>query len=236
MTHSSLLRGWQARVLATTAGAGGCSRGKFLQRFSHAIRVIRSLTGKERAGSRDGFQLAMVIPLADEVGHEATKLQIDVLRKFGRNPGLDAYPHITLKLGFSVTDFTPFEEYLSHLAGEVPPFGISLRNFGFFDEGILFLDVEANPELEKLRQRILADLSERYGINPGEIEDARYHFHVTLAYGLSRAEFAELRRSFATREVHFNFQARHIDLLCHTGHQWVTYQRERLRGNAFPVA
>jgi|GEM_PF-898954 len=198
--------------------------------------LIRSLTREKRSGSREGFQLAIVIPLAEDAGHEATRLQIGILRKFGRNPGLDAYPHITLKLGFQVSDFAPFEESLGQLAGESPPFEISLRNFGFFEEGVMFLDVEANPELENLRQRILAGLSERHGISPEEIEDSRYHFHVTLAYGLSSQEFAELRKSFDARELHFKFLASHIDLLCHTGHQWVTYRRARLRGSASPAS
>ncbi len=205
----------------------------FLRRLARGS--MRFLRGEGSVRFRDGYQIAIVIPVADEVAHEARKLQVEVLRKFGRNPGLDAYPHITLKLGFSVTDSAPFEEYLVQLAREVPPFEISLRNFGFFDGGILFLDVEANPELETLRQRILADLSDRYGIRPEEIEDSRYHFHVTLAYGLSNGEFAELRKSFAAREVYLKFQARHIDLFCHTGHQWVTYRRERL-GNASSVS
>lgn len=190
--------------------------------------VIRSLTGEERRGGRDGFQLAIVIPLADEVGDDATKLQIEVLRKYGHNPGMDAWPHITLKMGFTATDTAPFEKYLEQLAGEVPPLEISIKNFDCFDEGILFLDVEDNPALEKLRQRVLSDLSGLYGIQAEAIEGGRFRFHVTLAYGLPSREFAGLRRSFAARQIQFKFKARHIDLFCHAGQQWVTLKRSTL--------
>lgn len=196
-----------------------------------ASGVVRSLTGEERRRGRDGFQLAIVIPLADEAGHDATKLQIEILRKYGRNPGLDAWPHITLKMGFTATDTAPFENYIGQLAGEVPPFEISIKNFDFFDEGILFLDVEDNPALEKLRQRVLSDLSELYGIQAEAIEGGRFRFHVTLAYGLSSRDFGEMQKSYASRQIQFKFKARHIDLFCHAGQQWVTLKSATLGDN-----
>ena len=126
------------------------------------------------------MQLAVVIPLDGEAANHATKLQIEILRKYGRNPGLDACPHITLKMGFETTDIAPFEEYLGHLAGETFPLEITIRDFGTFDEGILFLDVEPNPALESLRQRILSDLSAQHGVEALEIEGPQFRFHVTL--------------------------------------------------------
>ncbi|MEO8615754.1 MAG: 2'-5' RNA ligase family protein [Luteolibacter sp.] len=182
----------------------------------------------------DALPLALVIPLDGDVADEVTRLQVGILRKYGRNPGLEAPPHITLKLGFNVTDSAPFEEYLAQLGGEIYPFEIVINGFDFFDEGILFLDVEPSPELEKLRQRILCELAERWGIQAQPIEDSRFRFHVTLAYGLSNREFAELRKSFASRALQFKFSARHIDMFCHTGQHWVTLKRTNLRGCANP--
>ena len=201
-----------------------------------AERCVRAITRRGRAGEGEGFPVAIVLPLADGAAHEATKLQLEILRKYGSNPGLEAYPHITLKLGFPVVDFAPFEEFMRRLVADVAPLEISLRDFGFFDEGILFLEVEPNPEIEKLRRRILEELSNHHGIQPQEIEGSQYRFHVTLAYGLSSVDFAELRKSFSRRHVQLDFQANHIDLLCHTGRQWVTYQRTRFQGARLPVS
>ena len=174
------------------------------------------------------MQLAFVIPLDDAGSHLTTALQLDILRQFGYNPGLDAPPHITLKMGFSAISSAPFESYLDQLVSGVAPFEISIKNFNCFDEGILFLDVESSPTLERLRQRILKDLSEFHGICAESVEGPDFRFHVTLAYGFSKQEFARLRDSHASREIHFNFTARHIDLFCHTGDHWVTYKRGNL--------
>ena len=73
-------------------------------------------------------------------------------------------------------------------------------------------------------------------LQPQEIEGSQYRFHVTLAYGLSSVDFAELRKSFSRRHVQLDFQANHIDLLCHTGRQWVTYQRTRFQKARLPVS
>ncbi len=193
---------------------------------------LRSLASRLRARPLDELPLALVIPLDGEAADQVTQLQVSILRKYRRNPGLEASPHITLKLGFNVRDSAPFEKYLAKLANEVVPFEIVIKGFDSFDEGILFLDVEANPELEKLRQRILFDLAGQWGIQALPIEDSRFRFHVTLAYGLSKREFAELRDSFASQGIQFRFGARHIDLFYHTGQQWVTLKRVILRGKA----
>ena len=187
-----------------------------------------------RARPLEDLPLALVIPLEGIVADEVTRLQLGILRKYGRNPGLEAAPHITLKLGFNVRDSAPLEAYLAQLGREILPFEIAIKGFDFFDEGILFLDVEPSEELEKLRQRILFDLAERWKIQAEAIEDSRFRWHVTLAYGLSNQEFAELRKSFSSQVVEFRFDARHIDLFCYTGQQWVTLRRAALGGGANP--
>ncbi len=205
-------------------------RTQFARVMRSTARVVGRLFGSDRLTvNTNKMHLALVIPLDEATAHFATKLQIDILRKFGRNPGLDACPHITLKLGFDVSDIAPYEEYLEQLAAGVAPFQVSIKNFGFFDEGIMFLDVEPSPALENLRQRIVAELSEQHGIDGQPIEHGKFRFHVTLAYGLSSREFNQLQKSFSTRKAEFNFEAKHIDLFCHTGQQWVTYKRAMLR-------
>jgi 2'-5' RNA ligase len=183
----------------------------------------------------DRVQLALVIPLADQPAREVTKLQVEILRKYGRNPGLEAFPHITLKMGFGATDIRPFEKYVENLASEIPPFQISIKNFETFEDGILFLDVEPNSALESLRQRILEDLSVNYGVRAELIEGPQFRFHVTLAYGFTSHEFEALKKSYATRESRIIFDASHIDLFCHTGQQWVSYAHSELRGIPKPM-
>ena len=207
--------------------------GRFLRPLVRTLK--RPFVARRKSRPVDQVHLALVIPLNDEVAEHLTKIQIEIFRKYGYNPGLDAYPHITLKMGFPVKHLAPFEDYMEYLASRITPFEISTGGFDFFDDGIMFLGVESNPQLERIRQEILADLSEKHGIMPETVEGAQFRFHVTLAYGLSNKEFAELRESYASRHLQFTFTARHIDLFCHTGQQWVTCKRAVFRG-ADPIA
>ena len=188
-----------------------------------------------RSGPVDQVHLAVVIPLGEEAAHQATGLQIEILRKFGYNPGLDAYPHITLKMGFDVTEIAPFEALLDRIASEVCPFDITVGGFDSFEEGILFLDVEPNSALEKLRQRVLAELSAEHGVKPAAIEGAQFRFHVTVAHGFTRRDFDELKRSYASRKIALNFTACRLALFCHTGHHWVCCKQAVLREEEQPA-
>ncbi len=201
---------------------------KLLNRLGNVVERLN-----RQPGPVERVHLAVVIPLGAEAAHLATGLQIEILRKYGYNPGLDAYPHITLKMGFDVTEIAPFEALVEKIASGVRPFEITVRNFSSFEEGILFLDVEPCNALEQLRQQILAELSASHGIRPLEIEGPQFHFHVTLAHGFTRHEFDELRKSHVTRKVELKFTARQLALFCHTGSHWVCCKQAGL-GNEAP--
>lgn len=198
--------------------------------FRRIISSLRSrLPGAEPRGPLATLPLAVVIPLDGAVAEFATRVKFDILRKYGRNPGLDAFPHISLKMGFAAAEPQPFAECVDKLAGETEPFEIRLRDYGFFDEGIVFLDTVPDPRMESLRQRVLAELKGGHGVEALPIEGAGFHFHVTLAYGYRPREFAAIRADFQPRKADLKFTARHLDLFCYTGRQWVTYHRARFR-------
>jgi 2'-5' RNA ligase len=182
-------------------------------------------------GGLRSFEIAYVILLSDEAHNYMSKLQIDILRRYGVNPGLKATPHITLKLGFQASEIEPFERYFDELVSGIEPFEICVKDMGFFDEGIIFIDVEHNPQLERLRRRILGDLSEQHGIQPYPLEGDRYHFHATLAYGLSKHDFARARRELQDLKVEFRFLLDTLALFCHTGEEWIAYKRGRVIGS-----
>jgi len=187
--------------------------------------ILRALKYLRLADRGRTFEIAYVILVSDEVHNYMSKLQIDILKEYGMNPGLKASPHITLKLGFEVSELEPFERYFDKLVGEIEPFEICMKDIGFFDEGIIFMDVERNPQLEKLRRRILKDVSEQCGVEPYPLEGDRYHFHATLAYGLSKHDFARARQTLKDMKVEFRFALDTLALFCHTGNEWVVYKR-----------
>lgn len=171
------------------------------------------------------MDVAYVIPVNEEVQNFVSKVQMDVVRTCGAGPRFHGTPHITLKLSFRTAAIESFEPHLDGLAAQIEPFEIRVGDIDFFDPGVMFLDVERNSELEHLRQRILRELLDGYGVTPYDIEGDRFHFHVTVAYDLSPPTFARARRVFAGATDHVGFVPESLALLCHTGEQWFTYRR-----------
>lgn len=199
------------------------SKHTILKRIVRRLRVAgRSLCSEREAGP---MQLAIVIPLPDEVAHEVVNLQVSILRQYGTHEGLESQPHITLKMGFPATDIGAAVTFLEHQAARMTPMLLEIDGFDTFDEGILFLDVKPDPALETMRQGLLRDLKSALGFAPLPIEGPGFRFHVTVAAGLTARKFGRLWEEFNARRMSFQFMARHIDLICHTGSHWVLCRR-----------
>jgi 2'-5' RNA ligase len=184
-----------------------------------------------RGHDADLMQLAIVIPLPDDIAHEVVKLQFSIFKRYGKHDGLESQPHITLKMGFPATDIASSIAFLQQQAARMTSLPIEVDGFDTFDEGILFLDVKPNPALETMRQGLLRDLESARGFAPLPIEGPGFRFHVTVAAGLPARDFARLRDEFKARRMGFQFMARHVDLICHTGSHWVLCRRLGLATN-----
>lgn len=174
------------------------------------------------------MQLAIVLPLPDHIAHEVVKIQLSIFRRHGPHEGMEAHPHVTLKMGYPAADTAPSEAYLEQLAARMPELPLEIDGFDAFEEGILFLNVKPDPALESWRLGILRDLKSMHGVVPAEVEDDRFRFHVTVASGLSARDFERVRAEFLPQRIGFQFKASRIELLCHTGCHWVVCRRLEL--------
>jgi len=184
----------------------------------------------------EGCSLGYVILVSDPVGNYVRRLQVEILKEHGTSPGLHVTPHITLKQAFPAPLLDPFERYFDKLVNETEPFEIVVRGFGFFDEGIIFLDVVQSSHLAALQERILRDLSIEFGVQPYSVEDDRYHFHATIAHGLPRASFERARKALDGVRIEFSFVLDTLGMLLHTRYGWITYKRAALHGRQLPNA
>ena len=200
--------------------------------MSHLLRSAgrKLLNALRRRGGQteERFQrldLAYVILVSEEVHNYMRRLQVGMLREYGASFGIEVSPHITLKQAFEVREIEPFERYFDRLVAEIEPFEIIVRGVGVFDDGVIFMDVARNGVLDSLRKRIIRDLSTEFGVRPNDLEDDRYHFHATLAKGLSPASLERARRALEGIPVEFRFVCDTLGLLAHTGAAWITYKR-----------
>jgi 2'-5' RNA ligase len=173
-------------------------------------------------------QIAFVILVSDEVHNFMRGLEVNIWNQYGVNRALKDNPHISLKQGFEVGTLKPFEDYFDKLAKEIDPFEIVINGIGFFDQGIIFLDVKQDSRLETLRRRILRDLSGQYGVKPNPLEDDQYYFHATLASGFKKEDFMEARQAYKNIRVEFRFMFETLGMFYNIGDQWILYKRSNV--------
>jgi len=196
---------------------------------SRVVSRARSSLGIPPRPQLSRPELAFVVMVGDDAHNFMTELQVEILQRHGVNEGLIAPPHITLKLGFKTPDLAAFAGYLDEVARTTTPFPIIMRGIGAFPDGVIFLDVEPTEELDRLRRRIVRELSERFQIEPRSLEGDQFRFHATLAYRLPAKGFDEELARLSQLTPSFRFQAQTLAMFCHTGKHWTTYRRAALR-------
>jgi 2'-5' RNA ligase len=195
-----------------------------------ARRMLARVAGRSSGRPRP-THLAIVVPLPDSVAGDELEVQRRVAGLLGRCQHIDAAPHITLKLGFEIGETDTLSDFLTRLVRDTNPFAVSLGGVGAFEDGVAYLDVQPNPTLEQLRQAMLRELVERNGVRPEPIEDARFHFHVTLAHGLSAHELTAVRALLIDERRTWTFQVDRIELFRAVRDGWATLERFVLDGD-----
>lgn len=175
--------------------------------------------------------LAIAILLNDEIHNYMRKVQLQLLNEHDHEGGvrLEAgrTPHVTIKQPFEAVSLERAEDYFDRLASEIEPFEIVVRGIGFFEGGVVFLDVGQDPRLVTLQRRVLADLADRFGTRPAEFEDDRYQFHATLAF-ISEDAFERVRAALRDVRTEFRFVFDTLGLFYRTDEGWVLYKRARV--------
>jgi 2'-5' RNA ligase len=171
------------------------------------------------------LKLAYVILLPDEVHNFMRRVQAELYERYeAQRSTLTLEPHITIKQPFEALEAGSHETFLARLTAETEPFEIVMRGFGFFEgEGVVFLDVEQDPRLLAIQRRVLGELA----LEPAMYESGApvpYHFHGTLATGLSADDLEDARKRLGdTPEFRFPLQT--FGLFRQTEETWTLYKR-----------
>lgn len=175
------------------------------------------------------MQLGLAILLPDEVHNAIRRWQLEIAQACGGNPTLKQYPHITLKQPFHAKELPPVESYFDELSQAVTPMRIGMEGVRRFEaDEVIFVDVQAPPELDKLRLEVLQELGSRFRVKPRDIEDSRYRFHATLGYGLPPGTFERAWEAVQDADARFSFATEALGLFYYTGEEWILYKRARL--------
>ena len=158
-------------------------------------------------------------PLKDEI----QELKLEVKEKFNSSHSLNAPPHITLISPFRMDEEQEEElnALLQDFTRNVSPFEVCLNNFSTFPPRVIFIDVEKNPSLMEVQEKLEAlarSNSELFNYN---YDDRPYHPHLTLAFkDLTKSNFHKAWKEFKNRTFDASFEADALHLLKHNGEKW----------------
>lgn len=173
--------------------------------------------------------LAYVILLPDGVHNFMRRAGAELFARYrSSESALLLEPHVTLKQPFEGNSLEAHEEYLDALAAELEPFELRMGGFATFEhDGVVFVDMEQDPRLEALQERIIRDL----GVEPAMFESGEpvaYHFHGTVAVGLTRSQLEDVRATLG-ETPQFRFPLQRLGLFVLSPAGWVLRRRVTLR-------
>lgn len=166
------------------------------------------------------YFIAVVLPqhLDEKVLHWKKYMQ----EKYRCKVGLKSPAHITIVPPFWLEG--NMEEALMNdldlLAKEMQPFSIATNDFSAFKPRTIFVAVQKNPELDKLKR--IADQhfsdNDQYKI---KVETRHFHPHITIATrDLFKKDFYECWPFFENKEFKENWEAAGLSLLRHNLKNW----------------
>jgi len=177
--------------------------------------------------------LAVVLPADEPLTAAVRALQAELVRTGGGRCDTATPPHVTLKLGFAAPDQAAVSGWLAALAASTEPFDLVVSGLGTFDDGTLYLDVTPQPRLVALHRQVVLGLEARFGVAPWPAEQGGgFHFHVTLATGLSPPALEAGRRHLAPLAGRHRLPVRRLTVQRAEGAGWVPAGDYPLRPSA----
>ena len=166
------------------------------------------------------YFIAVVLPqhLDEKVLHWKKYMQ----EKYRCKVGLKSPAHITIVPPFWLEG--NMEEALMNdldiIAQEIQPFSIATNDFSAFKPRTIFVAVQKNPDLDKLKRTADQHFSdkEQYKI---KIDTRQFHPHITIATrDLFKKDFYECWPFFETKEFKEQWDATALSLLRHNSRNW----------------
>jgi 2'-5' RNA ligase len=167
------------------------------------------------------YFLAIVPP--QEIQDRITQLKHEVADKFGSQHALNASPHITLHMPFKWKDKKKDQlmNVLERINEKVTPFEIELKDFGFFEPRVVFVNVVENESLNQLQKFVTSICKKELKLDNANYKDRPFHPHATIAFrDLKKSKFYEAREYFEAQKFDEKFNVMEMHLLKHDEGKW----------------
>lgn len=166
------------------------------------------------------YFIAIVAP--ETINRQVLEWKHYMQERFHCKAALRSPAHITLIPPFSMQQGREKEmaDALRAFAGHQPSFAVQLQGFSSFAPRVIYVDVQPNPRLQRLKKDI-GDFLIQWNRFPIKKEERPFHPHVTIANrDLQKEHFPEAWAHFRDQLYEVSFEASAISLLRYETNRW----------------
>ncbi|MCP4457211.1 MAG: 2'-5' RNA ligase family protein [Cytophagales bacterium] len=163
-----------------------------------------------------------IIP-SPNVQKKITDLKHEVSDRFNSKMALKSPGHITMHMPFRWKDKRKNElmVLMEKLNDGLVPFEVQLKDFGFFEPRVVYVNVVESEPLRALQKRVVHQCRTELKLLNSNYKDQVFRPHVTIAFrDLKKPIFEEAQKYFKNQEFHSRFTVKDVSLLKHDGTKW----------------
>lgn len=167
------------------------------------------------------FFIAVLPP--DKIQEEITGFKHEITEKYESKHALRSPPHITLHMPFKWKDkrYGELIDVMTTLNSDLESFEVQLKDFGFFEPRVVFVDVVKNKRLNELQENVVDACRKKLKLNNANYKNRPFHPHITIGFrDLKKRMFYEAKKEFEARDFSCVLRVEEISLLKHDGRKW----------------
>ncbi len=182
---------------------------------------------------RNRYFVALVppAPIRDAIHQYKLRMQ----DAFGSHAALRSPPHLTLHMPFEWRSDKEgnLVQSIAGLARTLSPVNVSLHGFGSFPPRVIFVHVDASPELMALQKSVRRHCRTHLGLLHSDYQDLPFHPHITVGFrDLKKEAFIKAWTEFQALPFDHTFSATSLCLLRHNGSVWEEFVTTDFAGQA----
>lgn len=166
------------------------------------------------------YFIALIPPY--DLQEQIHKLKLEFSEKYGAKHALKLPAHISLQIPFKFSENEEGKliEVLKDTAKAQNSFRVDLKDFGRFNQKVIFINIEDHESIKELHSNLHRVLSENLKFSKRE-NFPKIHPHITIATrDLHYSRFPEAWAEFKNRDFIASFSAKNFSLLKHDGKSW----------------
>lgn len=169
-------------------------------------------------------ELYFLAIIPDEpIKQEVMDLKLELADRYNCKSALKSPPHITLHMPFQWR--TDREDQLLDKLGkfefESGLITVEMKDFDFFDPGVVFVGVAPNEDLKRLQLELVTYIRKEFNLFNANYKDKPFHPHITIGFrDIKKALFPEIKKFYESKRYSAEIKISSYCLLKHNGKSW----------------